>query len=857
MTPMMQQYFSIKADYPDTLLFYRMGDFYELFFEDALTASKVLEIALTHRGKDSDGNPIPMAGVPFHSYEPYLQKLIKAGFRVGIAEQLESPEEAKKRGHKSVVKRGVTRVVTPGTLSEEALLDRADHNFLMAVSIVGTQTVCAWADLSTGHFFCETSPDSIADVLDRVQPREVLISEDDSHFAELQKHFSSLCFSPLPQSRFTSSALVDRLKSAFSVMDIHSFGEFSDAELKLAGLVADYILLTAKAPTLSFQKLTRLTPDSHLLIDGTTRRSLELTHSQTGDKNTTLFHVVNRTQTAGGKRLLKRFFDSPLTDINALNQRLNAVQFFVENETLSQSLKTTLCTLPDLERILSRVTLDRTNPRDLGQVKATLATLPQLSNLLQTSDFDLSVLSERLGGLYSTLTRALKEELPFLARNGNFIRDGYHPPLDQYRMLAENGTSIIEQLKHKYSEASGVSNLKIKHNNVIGYYIEVTAKNADYFLDAENGFIHRQTMAGAVRFTTQELTDTEYKLKGAQDKALALEIQLFEQLCEMVKKDLSSLHQLAERLSEIDLFTALARLAIEQNYTRPVLTSDLNFDIQGGRHPVVEAFIDTGTFIANDCILENKDKDTTRLWLITGPNMAGKSTFLRQNALITFMAQIGSFVPATSATIGIVDKIFSRVGASDNLSKGQSTFMTEMIETATILNQATPKSLVILDEIGRGTATFDGLSLAWAVVEYLHNTNQSRGLFATHYHELTTLSDDLISLSCHTSTVKEWKGEIVFMHKIEQGTADKSYGIHVAKLAGLPKSVLDRAKNVLAGLENQDRGHPLDLHNDLFAHAAVEEHAPTSDSRLEKLAEIDLDSLSPKEALDILYDLKK
>ncbi|MBN1783523.1 MAG: DNA mismatch repair protein MutS [Alphaproteobacteria bacterium] len=856
MTPMMQQYFSIKADYPDTLLFYRMGDFYEMFFDDAVTASRVLEIALTHRGKDSDDNPIPMAGVPYHSYEPYLQKLIKAGFRVGIAEQMENPEDAKKRGYKSVVKREVTRVVTPGTLSEENLLDHADHNFLMACFRDQSKTIFSWADLSTGHFFCETSSDSIADILDRVQPREVLISEEDSSFTALQKHFSGLCFTPLPRSRFLSSSLIDRLKSAFIITDTHSFGEFSDTELKLAGLIADYILLTAKAPTLSFQKLTRITPDAHLLIDGTTRRSLELTQSQTGDKNTTLFHVINRTQTAGGKRLLKRFFDSPLTDITTLNQRLDLVQFFAENDTLSQTLKKVFCTLPDLERILSRVILDRANPRDLGQIKSVLAVLPKLSNLLKGSVFDFSGLSEQLGTLYSTLMKALKEELPFLARQGHFIQDGYHPPLDQFRMLAENGASIIDQLKHKYAQASGVSNLKIKHNNVIGYYIEVSAKNADYFLNPTHGFIHRQTMAGAVRFTTQELTDTEYKLKGAQDKALGLEVQLFEQLCDTVKKSLSALHDLAERLSETDVFSALARLALEHNYTRPVLTTGLAFEIKDGRHPVVEAFIDTGTFIANDCVLENKDRDTTRLWLITGPNMAGKSTFLRQNALIAFMAQIGSFVPATSATLGIVDKIFSRVGASDNLSKGQSTFMTEMIETATILNQATPKSLVILDEIGRGTATFDGLSLAWAVVEYLHNTNQSRGLFATHYHELTTLSDDLASLSCHTSTVREWKGEIVFMHKISPGTADKSYGIHVAKLAGLPTSVLSRAKKVLSGLESQDRGHPLDLQNDLFARAAVEEHI-SIDPRLEKLAEIDPDALSPKEALEVLYDLKK
>ncbi len=855
MTPMMTQYLRIKADYPNTILFFRMGDFYEMFLDDAKIASKILGISLTKRGKDDNGEDIPMAGIPHHACEPYLQKFIKAGFRVAVTEQTESPEEAKKRGYKSIVERKVDRVITPGTLLDENLLDSSDHNFLMTAKYIDKKTIVSWADLSTGHFFCETSSESIADFILKIQPSEIILSDDEESILELQKQFPEKCFTEVPSSRFLSSSLIDNLKNAFSVSDMNSFGEFSNDELKLAGLISDYILLTAKAPTLSFRKLTRITSDSNLLIDATTRRSLELTISQTGEKSGTLFSVINRTKTAGGKRLLKRYFDAPLMDLNHLNSRLNSVEFFTLKPAIADILESILNTFPDLERILSRVVLDRANPRDLGQIKSLLSVLPKLSDLLLNSPFDFSEINKNLADLFTTLNKSLNEELPYLARNGNFIRPGFHPPLDQIRTLAENGESIIEQLKQKYIKTSEIKNLKIKYNNVIGYYVETHSKNAKFFLDPENGFIHRQTMANAVRFTTKELSETEYKLKNSREKALGIEVELFGKLCTKVKENLKNLTLCAEKIASIDVFSSLARLAISRNYVRPELTNENDFTIKNGRHPVVEFLAPSHSFISNDCILENKDKMTTKLWLITGPNMAGKSTFLRQNALITFMAQIGSFVPAESAKIGIVDKIFSRVGASDNLSKGHSTFMTEMIETATILNQASAKSLVILDEIGRGTSTFDGLSIAWAVVEYLHNTNKSRGLFATHYHELTTLAEDLSSLSCHTSTVKDWKGEVIFMHKIENGTADKSYGIHVAKLAGLPKSVLSRAKNVLNELESQGRKHPLDLQNDLFTNIEISENI--IDPKIEKLDEINLDKLSPKEALDFLYELKK
>ncbi|MHA1541282.1 MAG: DNA mismatch repair protein MutS [Alphaproteobacteria bacterium] len=850
----MQQFLKMKTEYTDSVLFFRIGDFYELFFEDAKIASKVLDITLTSRGYDDDGKKIPLAGIPFHSYEPYLQKLLKSGYKVAIAEQTETPEEAKKRGYKAVVNRKVVRVVSPGTITEEVLLENSDHNFLMAIKKIGEKTVSAWADLSTGHFFCETSRESISDFISRIQPSEIILSDAENSFIELKKQFPEKCFTELSENRFIANSQIEKLKDIFKVKDMNSFGDFSNEELKVSGLVADYIYLNSKSQTISFQKISRMTPELYLQIDGTTRRSLELTISQTGEKKNTLFSVINWTKTAGGKRLLKRFFDAPLTDLLRLKKRQDYIGYFIKSPVILDVLKPILMEIPDLERILSRLSLDKANPRDLGALKQTLSLLPKIATSLQNSPFDFSKLTENLSNIFTKLKKSLQEELPYLARSGNFIRSGFSPQLDTLHTLSKNGESIIEQLRQKYILQSKVQNLKIKQNNVIGYYIEIQTKNNGFFLAPENDFIHKQTMAKVTRFTTTELIKTEQELQSSREKSLALEIKIFENLCEECRNEMKNLLDCATKLSSIDVFSALARLAISKNYTRPILTNESDFEIIEGRHPVVENFMLSGNFIENDCILENKNNKITKLWLITGPNMAGKSTFLRQNALIGFMAQIGSFVPAKFAKIGIIDKIFSRVGASDNLSKGHSTFMTEMIETATILNQATEKSFVILDEIGRGTATFDGLSIAWAVVEHLHNVNKSRGLFATHYHEITKLSEDLPALSCHTSSVKEWNNEIIFMHKIENGSADKSYGIHVAKLAGLPRSVLQKAKKVLAKLENKDRKNPLDLHNDLFATLEIKEN--TTDERISKIENLDLQNLTPKQALDVLYDLK-
>lgn len=883
MTPMMAQYLQIKKEHQDYLLFYRMGDFYELFLDDAVIASKALDIALTKRGK-LDSQDIPMCGVPFHAYESYLAKLIRQGYKVAICEQVEDPKEAKKRGAKSVVKREVIRLVTAGTLTEEPLLDAKKNNFLLTLAKVNDTLGLSWLDISTGDFYLQEvalkAKDEgvvLAGILSRLNPVETVISDaylqNPQIFNVLNDYRDQL--SVLPQARFNSENAKKRLETVFKVEAVEAFGNFTRAEITAAGVLLDYVENTQKGKIPLISKPVKVTESQIMEIDGATRRSLELVEALTGDKNSCLLGVIDRTVTGAGGRLLASRVSNPLKDIEGINRRLDSVEFFTRFNRIRQEVRAILKACPDIERAVSRLSLGRGGPRDLANIKTALAVVPQLKNLVMSfnQNTDEQILSEfpdslktvlnNLGehsNLVSTLEQALAGDLPLLARDGGFIREGFYPPLDEIKLLKNDSHKMIVELQNKYAEATGISNLKIKYNNVIGYFIEVQSKFAPEMLENKD-FIHRQSVLNATRFTTVELTELENKIRGAADKALAMELEMFDNLVKDVRLASEDISRTAKAMAELDVSSALADLAVEKNYCRPQIDDSLVFDVKEGRHPVVENAIskeNAGAFVGNNCQLDDAHG---RLWLLTGPNMAGKSTFLRQNAIIAIMAQMGSFVPCASAHIGVIDKIFSRVGASDDLARGRSTFMVEMVETASILNQADERSFVILDEIGRGTATFDGLSIAWAVVEHLHELNKCRALFATHYHELTALTSKLPLMTLHCMKIKEFNDEVIFLHEVIDGAADRSYGIHVAKLAGLPRTVVKRAEQVLETLEREGKSQSVSqLAEDLPLFAAVrskdEPAAQQIVPAMEALKELNPDNLTPREALDKLYELK-
>lgn len=849
-TPMMGQYLQIKEKYSSCLLFYRMGDFYELFFEDALLASKALDIALTRRGKGKDGEDIPMCGVPAHASDNYIARLIRQGYRVAICEQT---EEAAHRKTKGPLARDVVRIITPGTLTEENLLEASQNNFLTSLfphkkGPIGVASI----DISTGDFFVEsTSLPLLETILARLRPGELLLPDFFLQTPELYELFQELKkrLTPLPASRFDGQNSLERLKELYGVKTLDSFGEFKPQEIAACGALVDYIRLTQKRDLPSLKPPMRLKERGRLELDAATRRNLELHRSLAGESRGSLLDVIDKTTTPMGARLLSLHLSAPLTDLKDLERRFEGLDFLYENPELNQALRAVLTCCPDLERPLSRMMWGRGGPRDLATLNRGLKLLPDVQKIFKNQDIpeSLSKLLEKLGEyklITDRLSAALKDELPPYAREGGFIRSGYHSPLDELLSLKEDSKGALEALQRKYSLESGVSSLKIKHNNIVGYHIEVTSQHRDKL---GPHFIHRQTMANAMRFTTSELAQLEKKILGALDQALNLELQLFQELVDAVVSLASEIVESTQSLAALDVFASHAHLATEKNYVKPIVDESLTFEIEGGRHAVVEALLPQGVpFIPNKCALKG-------LWLLTGPNMAGKSTFLRQNALIALMAHMGMYVPATKAHIGLIDRIFSRVGASDDLARGRSTFMVEMTETATILNQATPRSFVILDEIGRGTATFDGLSLAWACVEYLVHANRSRCLFATHYHELTVLEKSLEEVNCYTVKIREWEDQIIFLHEIIQGTADKSYGIHVGKLAGLPSSVIKRAEEVLTRLEETKAkpklvAQPLPLFTEAYR----------ASSPLEKaLKALNPDDFSPKEALEELYALKK
>jgi len=867
---MMAQYLAIKRAHPDCLLFYRMGDFYELFFEDAVKAAAALDIALTKRGKHL-GEDIQMCGVPVRSYEVYLAKLVRSGFRVAIAEQTEDPAEAKKRGSKSVVARDVIRVITAGTLTEDNLLDARTNNYLAALAEAQGGFGLAWVDVSTGDFAMQAvEANQLAAALARLNPGELLVAERVLHIAELFETWGEWksVLTPLPSVRFDSENARRRLEALYGVGALDGFGAFSRAELAAGGALVDYVELTQKG------KLPRLNPPRRLArgavmeIDAATRRNLELTETLSGERRGSLLATIDRTVTGAGARLLAARLAAPLTDPAVIERRLDTIAFFADVDSVRAHIRDGLKACPDVERALSRLSLGRGGPRDLANVRDALAQVPVLRNALGQGGLEpppgLAGLAQALGehsALVDRLTRALAVDLPLNARDGGFIAAGYHPGLDELKTLRTEGFGMLARLERRYVDETSVASLKIKHNNIIGHHIEVSSKQADKL---DERFIHRQTMANAARYTTTELIELAGKIQGAAERTLALELELLDDLIKEVVARAAEIAACARALAGLDVAAALAELAVEGGWARPVVDDSLTFHIEGGRHPVVEAALaaaHAGSFVANDCDLS----DGQRLWLITGPNMAGKSTFLRQNAVIAILAQIGSFVPAASAHMGVVDRLFSRVGAADDLARGRSTFMVEMVETAAILNQSGPRALVILDEIGRGTATFDGLSIAWAVVENLHEVNRCRALFATHYHELTRLAARLPQLSCHQMRVKEWQGDVVFLHEVAAGAADRSYGIHVARLAGLPPAVVHRAEEVLGALEKGEESNAVaKLADDLPLFAALTKPKPRAVAEVEaeasqaeeRLKVVNPDELTPRQALDLLYELK-
>ncbi|MBW3097604.1 DNA mismatch repair protein MutS [Pseudohoeflea sp. DP4N28-3] len=894
---MMEQYIEIKAANPDCLLFYRMGDFYELFFEDAVDAARALGITLTKRGQHL-GQAIEMCGVPVHAADDYLQKLIQLGFRVAVCEQVEDPAEAKKRGGKSVVRRDVVRLVTPGTLTEDKLLSPSQSNHLMALARIRggeeAQFGLAWIDISTGSFrVAESRPARVLADIMRVEPSEIILADslfEDPEAKPLIEQLGQRAV-PQPQVLFDSSCAESRICRYFAVASLEGYGNFSRAELAAAAAALAYVEKTQFNERPPLEVPLREEDGASLFIDPATRANLELSRTLAGERQGSLLKAIDRTVTGGGGRKLCEWLMSPLTDPEEINSRLDAVAWLIRESRLCEDVRTALRRLADMPRALSRLAMNRGGPRDLSalrdgaraaEVVAALFAERETPELIKEALAAIAAFPDELRAL---LADCLSDEVPLLKREGGFVRHGHAAELDELRALRDESRRVIAGLQLSYAEDTGVRSLKIKHNNVLGYFIEVTAANAAPLQEGETArgrFIHRQTMANALRFTTTELSDLETRIANAADQALRIELGLFEDMVLCAVGAAPAIKAAAEALAVIDVYAALAVLAEEQGYARPRVDDSMAFEIVGGRHPVVEQALRRQAaqpFVANDCDLSPPGEGVTpspatgsgaeqagAIWLLTGPNMGGKSTFLRQNALIAIMAQMGSFVPAGAAHIGVVDRLFSRVGASDDLARGRSTFMVEMVETAAILNLATARSLVILDEIGRGTATFDGLSIAWAAVEHLHEVNRCRSLFATHFHELTALADKLDRLANVTMKVKEWKGDVVFLHEVAPGAADRSYGIQVARLAGLPEAVVTRARDVLAQLESSERDNPaLTLVDDLplfAAHLKSAQAKPSETSALPpelaaRLAELHPDDLSPRQALEALYEIKR
>ena len=874
LTPMMAQYFEIKAANPDCLLFYRMGDFYELFFDDAEVASRALGIVLTKRGKH-EGADIRMCGVPIERADEYLNRLIALGHRVAVCEQLEDPAEAKKRGAKSVVSRGVVRLVTPGTITEERLLEPGRARLLVAVQRVRANEArwtygLAALDLSTGAFCLgEADETGLAAEIARLEPSEIVAAQAVHDEAQFQRLIADMRVpaTPLAREAGDGAAAERRVCEFYGVETLDGFGAFTRAEIAAAALALSYVKRTQFEARPALSPPTRRARGATLEIDPATRANLELTRTLSGARDGSLLASIDLTATPAGARLLAERLASPLTNPDAINERLDSLDFLVEAHALREKLRRTLASAPDFLRSLSRLSLDRGGPRDLAAIRDGLAAAGAIARILESArnlppelQRDHAALSVDCAALEQNLQATLADDLPLVKRDGGFARPGALASLDEARALRDESRRVIAEMQASYAEETGVRQLKIKHNNFLGYYIETPQAQGEALLKPPLNavFIHRQTMAGALRFTTNALVDLEAKIASAAERALALELDAFERLRQACLAEGETLRGFGAALAEIDVAASLAELAVKRDWTRPLVDASLDFVIERGRHPVVEAALKAAgePFVPNDCDLSGDVADGGRIAVVTGPNMAGKSTYLRQNALITLIAQMGSYAPAARVHIGVVDRLFSRVGAADDLARGRSTFMVEMVETAAILNQATRRSLVILDEIGRGTATFDGLSIAYACVEHLNAVNRSRALFATHFHELTQLAETFARLINLTMRVSEFKGSLVFLHEVVRGAADRSYGIQVAKLAGLPASVVKRARKVLADLEASRPSGTLDA-LPLFSYESPPPPAPARDKLHEAVAALDPDSLSPREAHAALYALKR
>ncbi len=876
-SPVMAQFFAAKTRDTDALVFFRMGDFYELFFGDAVKAAETLGITLTYRGQHQ-GRDIPMAGVPVHAAEAYLAKLIRAGHRVAVCEQMEDPKAAKRRGSKSIVHREVVRVVTPGTLTEDSLLDARGANRLAAIAVRGGQAAVASVELSTGEVeVAAVAREALAPTLASLSPSELLVPDRlfaDEGVAEALKAAGGLV-QPLPSALAEPGAAAARLQRLYDVATLDGFGDFSPAEVSALGLIAAHLETTqaGKLPALSPPR--RGGAADGLLIDPATRSSLEIERAQSGGRDGSLLHCVDRTVTAAGARALADRLSRPLVDPVAIAERLDAVAWFAERRSLRADVREGLRATGDMARALGRLALGRGGPRDLGALRAGLtageAVCARIASapagpLAETpaevsTALDALTLAHapELGVLLDKLRAGLELELPALARDGGFVAQGFRLELDDTRRLRDDSRRVVAALEARLAAETGLP-LRIKHNAVLGYFVDASAKQAEALVSPKwsHLFIHRQTTASQVRFTTAELADLDARISQAGDRAQAMEVETFEALRDAAVRQAAPIQAAARALAALDVAAALAEWAEEVGATRPEVDASTAFEAEGARHPVVEAAVRRAgdPYTANDCRLDGEGEGCPRLAIVTGPNMAGKSTFLRQNALLVVLAQAGSFVPARRLRLGVVDRLFSRVGAGDDLARGRSTFMTEMVETAAILTQATPRSFVVLDEIGRGTATYDGLAIAWACAEALHDANRCRTLFATHYHELAKLEGRLAHVCNLSMRAKEWNGELVFLHEAAPGAADRSYGVAVAKLAGVPTRVVARARQVLGRLE-RDPDSPARLDDlPLFA-AASPPPEPAAPSKLEAaLAGVDPDALTPREALEALYRLK-
>ena len=876
-TPVMAQFFETKARQPDALVFFRMGDFYELFFEDAKLAAEALGITLTARGKHS-GQEIPMAGVPVHAAEAYLAKLIRAGFKVAICEQMEDPAEAKKRGSKAVVRRDIVRVVTPGTLTEEALLDARGANRLAAIAVRAGEAALASVDLSTGDVEClALAKSALGPTLAAMRPSEILVPDRlfaDEQVAQAVKSAGGLA-QPLPSALAEPGAAAARVKRLYGVETLDGFGALSPAEVSALGLIAAHLEAT-QAGKIPLLRAPRRGSDAEIMaIDPATRASLELDRTQSGAREGSLLAAVDRTVTSAGARLLADRLARPLLNPSLIHTRLDAVAYFRERRRLREDVRAALRGAGDPARSLTRLALGRGGPRDLAALRAALSageeTVARFALAPDPLDpppaeiaaalADLSLADKPdLAAYLGDLRAGLDAEPPPLARDGGFITPSFRPELDQTRALRDDSRRVVAALEGRLQQETGL-NLKIRHNAVLGYFVDATAKQAEGLMQPpwSASFIHRQTTANQVRFTTVELAELDAKIAQAADRCRAMEVEQFEAFRAEALALAAPLQALAEALARLDVAAALAEWAEEVGAVRPEVEDSAVFEVEAARHPVVEAALRRAgqPYTPNDARLDGSGEAGPRLALVTGPNMAGKSTFLRQNALLAVLAQAGSFVPARRLRLGVVDRLFSRVGAGDDLARGRSTFMAEMVETAAILTQATPRSFVILDEIGRGTATYDGLAIAWAVAEALHNVNRCRALFATHYHELAKLEGRLAHLANVSMRAKEWNGDLVFLHEAGPGAANRSYGVQVAKLAGVPHLVVARAREVLERLE-KDPASPGRLDDlPLFAAQPLRIEAPAKPSKAEALLrDIDPDALSPREALEALYRLK-